>query len=133
HMQDVQHLFRLVFRAHDMIFIYIVGYITVVYLWTRERSMRRLAQQAIAGATATVALPGVTAVATVMGFDSLCTPVHLLSFSTHRWQLDPASYRLIQMFPESLWFDVTLAIGVVSMLIGGGIALGGVLYLGWLD
>jgi integral membrane protein (TIGR01906 family) len=133
HMHDVQYLFRWVFRAHEMIFMYLIAYITGVYLWSRERSMRRLAQQAIVGGTATVALLGVTAVAIVMGFDSLWTQFHLISFSNDLWQLDPASDRLIQMFPEAFWFDATLAIGVVSMLIGGVIAVGNVLYVGWLD
>lgn len=133
HMQDVQRLFRWTFRAHDMILMYLVGYIVGVYLWSRERSMRRLAQQAMIGGTATVALLGVTAVAIVTGFDSLWTQFHLISFSNDLWQLDPSSDRLIQMFPEAFWFDVTLAIGVISMLVGGVIALGGVVYVSWLD
>ncbi len=133
HMQDVQHLFRLVFRAHEMIFMYLIGYVAGVYLWSRERSMRRLAQQLIIGGTATVALLGVTAVAIVLGFDSLWTQFHLISFSNDLWRLNPQTDHLIQMFPEAFWFDVTLAIGVVSMLIGGALALGGILYTGWLD
>ena len=49
HMRDVKALFRGVFRLHEIAFVYVVGYVAAVFLWSRERSMRRLAQQCIVG------------------------------------------------------------------------------------
>jgi len=133
HMADVRDLFRRVFRIHEFALVYVVGYIAAVYLWSRERSMRRLAREAITGGVATVGILGVAAVGVMLGFDSLFEQFHLLSFSNDFWQLDPRTDRLVQMFPMGFWFDVTLAVGVMSIIEGGAVALAGLGYIILID
>ena len=41
HMRDVKDLFQLTFRLHEIAFVYIVAYVAAVFLWSRERSIRR--------------------------------------------------------------------------------------------
>jgi integral membrane protein (TIGR01906 family) len=123
HMQDVRDLFHLTFRLHEFALIYIVAYVAAVHLWARERSMRRLARDAVTGG----------ALAVVFGFDTLFEQFHILSFSNDFWQLNPATDRLVQMFPIGFWFDVTLAVGVMSIIQGGAVALAGLAYIIWLD
>lgn len=133
HMRDVKGLFQKVFGLHQLALVYIVIYITGVYLWSRERSPRRLARQAVIAGIATAAALGVAAVAMLVGFDQLFTQFHLLSFSNDFWQLNPATDRLVQMFPQGFWFDVSLGVGVLTVMQGGLIALAGYAYIEWSD
>ena len=133
HMADVRDLFRLVFRIHEFALVYVVAYVAAVYLWSRERSMRRLAREAVIAGVATVAILGIAAVGVMLGFDRLFEEFHILSFSNDFWQLDPRTDRLVQMFPMGFWFDVTLAVGVMSIIQGGAVALAGLGYIIWLD
>ena len=49
HMRDVRRLFQSVFRVHDLAFVYLVAYVAGVFLWSRERSLRAFARQAMLG------------------------------------------------------------------------------------
>lgn len=133
HMRDVKQLFQRVFRVHEIAFAYIVAYVAAVFLWSRERSLQRLARQLVVAGAATGVLLAVAALATVVGFDSLFRQFHLLSFSNDFWQLDPERDRLIQMFPRGFWFDVTLAAGIAAIFEGGLVALAGYGLRRWLE
>ena len=68
---------------------------------------------------------GLAAIAMLVGFDQLFLTFHMLSFSNDFWRLDPATDRLVQMFPQGFWFDVSIGVGVLTVLEGGLVALGG--------
>ncbi|GMU39225.1 MAG: hypothetical protein AMXMBFR23_00910 [Chloroflexota bacterium] len=133
HMADVKDLFQAFFRLHDFALMYIVVYVAAIYLWSRERSMRILARQAVWAGVGTVAVLGAVAIAMLIGFDELFYRFHVLSFSNDFWQLDPATDRLVRMFPQGFWFDVSLAVGAFTVMQGGLVALAGVGYIVWLD
>jgi len=133
HMRDVRDLIRATFRLHEIAFVYIVGYIAAVFLWSGERPMRRLARQAMIAGGATVGVLAVAAVGVLIGFDSLFTQFHLLSFSNDFWKLSPARDHLIQMFPQGFWFDVTLGVGVITIVQGLAILGAGWAYVRWRD
>lgn len=133
HMADVRDLFRLTFRLHEFALVYIVAYVAAVYLWSRERSMRRLGREAITAGVGTVGILSAAALAVMFGFDTLFEQFHILSFSNDFWKLNPNTDRLVQMFPMGFWFDVTLAVGVMSVIQGGAVALAGLGYIIWLD
>jgi len=129
HMRDVKDLFTWTFRIHELAFAYVVSYVAAVFLWSRERSLRRLARQAMVAGAVTVGLLGIAAIGVVIGFDDLFREFHVLSFSNDFWQLDPATDRLIQMFPRNFWFDMTLGVGVLTVMQGGLLVLAGYGYL----
>ncbi len=129
HMRDVKRLFQRVFSLHEIAFVYIVGYVAAVFLWSRERSMRRLAQQCVAAGAVTVGVMAGGAAAVTVGFDDLFRSFHLLSFANDFWLLNPRTDHLIQMFPRGFWFDVTLAVGVLTMVEGSLLAATGLGYL----
>ena len=131
HMRDVKQMFQFFFRMHEVAFAYIVVYVAGVYLWSREQSLRRLARQAVTAGMITAVALGLAAVAMLIGFDQLFVAFHVLSFSNDFWQLDPATDRLVQMFPLNFWFDVSIGVGVLTIVEGGLIALGGYAYLEW--
>jgi integral membrane protein (TIGR01906 family) len=132
HMRDVKALFGRVFRIHELAFAYLVAYVGAVFLWSRERSLAQLGRLCVWAGALTVGLLALAAVATVVGFDTLFRQFHLLSFANDFWELDPARDHLVQMFPQGFWFDVTLAVGVASMLEGALLALLGLALRAWL-
>jgi integral membrane protein (TIGR01906 family) len=131
HMRDVKDLMQLTFRLHEISFVFLVGYVAIVFLWARERALRQLARQVIVAGAFTVVLLAAGAIAVVQGFDRLFEQFHLLSFSNDLWRLNPATDRLIQMFPQPFWFDVTLGVGVLTAIEGGLMTMLGLGYLVW--
>lgn len=131
HMKDVLGLMRFVFRMQEFTFIYVVMYIAGIYLWSRERSLLHLAKLSMWAGAATAAILGVSAVAMLVGFDSIFLRFHQLSFANDFWALDPARDRLVQMFPQGFWFDVSFAVGVASIIQGGLLFLAGYGFLAW--
>ena len=127
HMYDVKVLMGRAFRVHEIAFAYLVSYVAAVFLWSRERPVRRLAREATVAGTATVVLLGAAAVAVAVGFEGLFREFHVLSFANDFWQLDPSRDRLVQMYPYGFWFEITLAVGLLSaasgaLLAGSGLA-----------
>ena len=125
HMRDVKGLFQLVFTVHEIAFVYVVAYVAGVYLWARERPLHRLARLCMAAGAATAALLAIGAIAVVLGFDALFEQFHVLSFANDLWQLDPSRDRLVQMYPRDFWFEVSLGVGVATILEGMLLALAG--------
>ena len=131
HMRDVKQLFQFFFRLHEFAFAYILTYVVGVYLWSREQSLRRLARQAVIAGVATAVALTLVAVAMLFGFDQIFVGFHLVSFSNDFWRLNPATDRLVQMFPLGFWFDVSIGVGVLTIVEGGLVALGGYGYIEW--
>lgn len=131
HMKDVLGLMRFVFRLQEFTFIYVVMYLAGVYLWSRERSLLHLAELSMWAGAGTAAILGGAAVAMLVGFDLLFLKFHEMSFANDFWALDPARDRLVQMFPQGFWFDVSIAVGVVTVIEGGLVFLAGYGFLAW--
>lgn len=130
HLQDVKDLFRLTFRAQEIGIVFIFAYVVGVFVWAREGSLRRLAGQVLAASLITGAtILGLGAVA-VTGFESAFEQFHFLAFDNDFWRLNPATDRLIQMFPEGFWFDVSILVGVMTLAEAGALALASGIYLG---
>jgi integral membrane protein (TIGR01906 family) len=67
-------------------------------------------------AVAVVAL-GVLA---VVAFDTLFELFHVLLFPEGSYTFDPASERLVQLFPYAFWYQTAVAIGVLVVLLAVG-------------
>lgn len=129
HMRDVKALMQGAFRLQELAFVVVAAYVSIAVLWSRERSLRRLARLAMVGGLVTCGLLGLTAAAMLVGFEELFVQFHLLSFSNDLWQLDPRTDHLVQMFPIEFWFQVSLAVGVISILEGAAVTLAASIYL----
>ena len=129
HMRDVKWLMQATFRVHEIAFVCLVVCVTGIFLWSREQPLTRLAEQVRVAGVLTVVLLGISALAVLVGFDSLFRQFHVISFANDLWKLSPARDHLIQMYPQGFWFDVTLAVGLLSAAEGALLALAGHAYL----
>ena len=129
HMRDVKWLIQATFRVHEIAFVCLVVCVTGIFLWSREQPLTRLAEQVRVAGVLTVVLLGISALAVLVGFDSLFRQFHVISFANDLWKLSPARDHLIQMYPQGFWFDVTLAVGLLSAAEGALLALAGHAYL----
>jgi len=116
HMRDVKQLMRLVFRLNEASLAVVLAYVGAVVLWTRERSPRQLAKYTLGGVAAGFLVVGAVGAFALTGFDQAWTTFHEVAFRNDLWQLDPDRDRLIQMFPEPFWEQMTYLVGVMTVL-----------------
>lgn len=114
HMEDVKGLMRLVFRVNEVAIAYVLTYVTAVFVWAR-RPVRALAQQALAGLGVGIVAAAAVGVFAVTGFEATWDRFHRIAFRNDLWQLDPDTDRLIQMFPEPFWEDMTYLLAAMTV------------------
>lgn len=114
-MQDVKGLFQIVFRVQEVSLVLVLTFVTVVFIWSGEQSLRALARYLAWGAVATILLIAMLGGAVLLDFDRIFVQFHEVSFSNDLWRLNPATDRLIQMFPERFFFDAALFVGLLSI------------------
>ncbi len=133
HMADVKAVMRALFRLQEVALAYVLAYPVLRYLWAREAPLSSLAREVLAGAGLGIGLLGLAAAAVMMRFDAAWTTLHEVLFRNDLWRLDPARDRLIQMFPEPFWQDISLIIGVAALaeLTIAGLVAGIGLVLAW--
>ncbi len=129
HLHDVKSVFGFVNHLEEIALVYIMAYVIGVFIWARERPLRKLAVHTLTGALLTIAVVGSLAVVAVTGFDQAFEQFHHIAFSNNLWQLDPATDHLIQMFPEGFWFDVTMALGILTIVEAAILAVASTVHL----
>jgi integral membrane protein (TIGR01906 family) len=77
------------------------------------RFWKRVRRGAKATAIVTVAL-GLTG---ILAFDTMFQLFHELLFPGGNFDFDPATDRLVQLFPEQFWLETTLVLGGVIVLL----------------
>ena len=113
HMEDVKTLVVWMDRLQELTVIYVLAYVVGFVIWAREGSLRQLAKESlIAVALGAVAVGGI-AIFAAFGFEAAFTRFHEVLFSNNLWQLNPKTDRLIQMFPEDFWRDMTVLLGAM--------------------
>jgi integral membrane protein (TIGR01906 family) len=113
HMEDVRDLVGFVFTVQVFAgAALLVAAAAMLVLWP----LRALAMAALYGSLLTVGILGLASLVALAGFDAAWSQFHGIAFRNDFWELDPARDHLIQMFPEAFWFDVTMLVGVVTLL-----------------
>jgi integral membrane protein (TIGR01906 family) len=121
HMQDVKTLMRFVFRLNEVSLAVILSYVVCVFLWSREKPLRALAVQALAGVALGFTVILAIGAFALTGFDQAWTKFHEIAFSNDLWKLNPATDHLIQMFPEKFWEEATFF--VAALTVGEALAI----------
>ena len=81
----------------------------------RRRATWRIVSRAGATAAAAVIL---LAVVSLVAFDALFTLFHQLFFPGGNWSFDPATQRLVQLYPFAFWQVTATAFGVLVAVLG---------------
>lgn len=116
HMKDVKALIRVVYRVNEVSLAYVLVYITGVFLWAGERSLRSLAGQAMIGVTVGFAAIVAVGVFALTGFNAAWSRFHEIVFRNDLWKLNPDTDHLIQMFPEGFWQEATYIVGALTLI-----------------
>jgi integral membrane protein (TIGR01906 family) len=116
HMRDV----RAVFVAFGALAIASAIVLVVAWRATRGRNAfwRAVRGGAVGLAVGVVALGIVGAVA----FDLAFEVFHRLFFAGGTYSFDPFTDRLVQLFPEQFWFETSIAVGVVILVLSAVLA-----------
>lgn len=116
HMRDVKTLMRAVFRLNEASLAVILLYAGAAVLWSRERSPRDLARYSLFGVALGVVVVGIVGAFAMTGFDAAWNRFHEIAFRNDLWVLDPKKDRLIQMFPEPFWQEMTYLVGALTLV-----------------
>jgi integral membrane protein (TIGR01906 family) len=130
HLLDVKERFRVMNIAQELSVLYIVVYVAAVVLWAREVSVRRLAVQTALGCALLLAAVGAVGAIGLAGFDTAWEDFHKVLFDNDFWRLNPASDRLIQMFPPAFWESIVFFIGLLVLAEAALLLIFSLLYIG---
>lgn len=129
HLKDVKTLFQASFRVQEAAVLFVLAYIVTVFIWAGEGSMRTLAKQIVLSGLISAAVIGAVGVVAVSGFDRAFEQFHVIAFNNDFWKLNPNRDHLIQMFPEAFWENVSLWVGLATLVEVGVLAGVSALYL----
>ena len=132
HMRDVKRLVQGVYAAAAVTGVYLLAYAGVGFARRRQRSREELARLLLWGGSLTAALILAVGLFALLGFDTLFTKFHEISFTNDFWQLDSRTDFLVMLFPEEFWFDATMWVAMRALIgaaIIGGVSGGYLLYL----
>ena len=120
HLKDVKDLVKLDYRLQWMTLAYVAGYALIVLVWKRSRwriALAELGKGMKYGGGLTLTLMAILGLALLVAFDRVFLAFHLIGFSNLLWVLDPATDRLIQMFPQGFFNDAAMFLAGVTLAI----------------
>jgi len=110
HMRDVRTVFTglWVLAAASVVVLALVGW--------RRRDRAATWRAVRAGAIGLMAAVVVIGVGALVAFDALFELFHRVFFTAGSYTFDPASERLVQLFPFKFWEETALVVGVVIVV-----------------
>ncbi len=113
HMRDVRGVFMGFFA------LAIVVGVTGLVIAARRRGEDRVASwRAVrAGSIGLVVLLAIGGVLAFVAFDAVFETFHRLFFAGGSYTFDPATDRLVQLFPFQFWQETAIAVGAVSIVV----------------
>lgn len=113
HMRDVRNVFA---------GFYVVAIVAAAWLVLAVRRWGAAAWAAIRRGAIGLGVGLVVAgVVLAFAFDAAFAIFHTLFFASGSWTFDPATDRLVQLFPDQFWFETTAAVGVLALVIALGV------------
>jgi integral membrane protein (TIGR01906 family) len=110
HMRDVRAVFSGFFAGAIVVAVLAVGLVVRRGRSGRAASWRSVRAGAIGLVVGLVVVGGVAFVA----FDALFEVFHVIFFPGGTYTFDPATERLVQLFPFQFWQETAVAVGVVA-------------------
>ncbi len=114
HMRDV----RGVFSGFWLLAAAGLVVLAVTFRRARGTEARAAAWRAVSGGARALAIGiAVAGAFAVLAFDAAFEIFHRLFFSAGSYTFDPATDRLVQLFPMQFWSDIAVAVGVVVLVL----------------
>ena len=114
HMRDVRN----VFTAFWLLVLASVVVLARTFRQARGSEVRAAAWQAVSRGAAGLAVGLVVAGAfAAVAFDAAFELFHRLFFSAGSYSFDPEHSKLIQLFPERFWSEISIAVAVVAIVL----------------
>jgi integral membrane protein (TIGR01906 family) len=123
HMADVKRVMRVLFRVNEISLAIVLMTVAGRFLWAREGDLRRLARETLYGLALGAVFAGFIGVLALTGFNAAWDRFHEIVFTNDYWKLNPATDRLIQMFPEEYWQASVIMLAVMVVTEGAALAL----------
>lgn len=124
HMVDVRELINSAFIFYYILIILIIICFLLLYLFDKKEFVKNISKSFIAAGFVTLSL-ALFAYILKGAFSSIFTGFHKLFFTNELWLLNPETDKLINIFPEQFFFDITALIlyralisAVVLVIIG---------------
>lgn len=125
HMKDVKQAFRITFKAQVVTAMLAIIALASARLVWQEQSTPMIGRWLKCGALATAVFVVAIGLLSVVAFGPLFTLFHQVLFRNDFWLLDPSTDMLVRIFPFGFWRDMTIAIGVLTLLMAGLVYLVG--------
>jgi integral membrane protein (TIGR01906 family) len=119
HMADVR---RVVISFYALV---VVAAATLVLAGVVSRGARWFWRAVASGAKILVAGTIAVGLAFLLFFDTAFTLFHEIFFAEGSWTFDPATDRLVQLFPYQFWTETSVAIAVVGLILAVGVWMAG--------
>lgn len=118
HMRDVREVFIGFYRVS-----LILAVVAVVFAVRRGGPDRARTWRAVrGGALALIVALVVGGMVSVVAFDALFEVFHRLLFAGGTYTFDPATERLVQLFPFQFWQETAIVVGAVCIVVAGVVA-----------
>ncbi len=118
HMRDVRGVFLAFFAA-----ALALGAVAGAIALSRRGDDRRRTWGAVrAGSHGLIVALVAGGIVSVVAFDALFEVFHRLFFAGGSYTFDPATERLVQLFPFQFWQETAIAVGVVCIVVAGLVA-----------
>ena len=116
HMADVRRV------VLGFAVVVIVSAVAVIVAWSLRRRRAAFWRGVRGGAVGLAIGLVATGIFAVFLFDTAFEIFHRLFFAAGTYSFDPATSRLVQLFPETFWMETSIALGVVAIAIAGVVA-----------
>ena len=105
HLSDVKQLIN---GALNLLYVLIIASLLMIAALLYKKKYHHLGWSAVSVGCITILLLIITAIIFGSDFSNVFLNFHLISFDNDLWMLNPATDKLIVMFPEGFFYDISL-------------------------
>ena len=116
HMLDVKNIFNLTFRVNEGSGIFLGIILAIASLIAKRRYLWELGVWIQWGGLMTILLVLIIGLISLVAFGPLFVLFHEVAFRNDLWMLNPNTDYLLKLFPFGFWRDITLMIGLATLL-----------------
>jgi integral membrane protein (TIGR01906 family) len=116
HMRDVRGVFAGFFLLGA---IGAIGLVLVARRATGTEARAAMWRAVSGGARGLAIALAVVGAFVILAFDAAFEVFHRLFFSSGSYTFDPATDRLVQLFPQGFWSETAAAVGIVALVVAG--------------